>query len=640
MSVRTPLLTAALLALTVALPAPGQPGQEKIEGLLHYYTAEKTPTAEDLEGREAAQVAEAKATLKVFHDFRFTDTLLTSGIKFRHQPTDAGRKDYVGDHYDHGNGLPIADVDGDDRYDVYFISQFGRNELWRNLGDGTFEDITHEAVALERAISVTGSFADVDNDGDADLFVTTVRSGNVLLENDGKGRFKDITAAAGLGYVGHSSGAVFFDYDRDGRLDLFLTNVGVYTQNVRGRQDYYLGVTDAFAGHLKPERFERSILYRNEGGNRFKDVTEAVGLIDLGWTGDASTIDFNDDGFPDLYVPNMQGDDHYWENVGGERFVEKAAAHFPKTPWGSMGIKVFDFDNNGLVDILLTVMHSDMSADQEPSQEKKKSDMVWDDAMLQDGTNNIFGNALFQQVERGVFREVSDAMGAENYWPWGVSVEDVNADGWDDVFIAASMNYPFRYGVNSMLLNNRGEKFVDSEFLLGIEPRVHGYKMKPWFRLDCSGPDKVHWVCQKTGSEAQILVWGTLGTRTSAIFDLDDDGDLDIVTGEFNERPQVLISDLSDKKAIRFLKIVLVGSRSNRDGLGARVTVTAGDHRQTKVYDGKSGYLTQSRYPLYFGLGDATGVDRIEVRWPSGAVQTVEEVGPINRTIQIEEPPG
>ncbi len=632
---RTPLLTAILLALAVSVTARAQ---ETIEGLVYYYAGETTPKAEDLEGRRAAQLAQAKTALKVFYDFRFTDTLLTSGIKFRHQPTDAGLKDYAMVHYDHGNGLPIADVDGDDLYDVYLISQFGRNELWRNLGNGKFEDITDAAVALESEISVTGSFADVDNDGDADLFVTSVRTGNVLLENDGTGKFKDVTAAAGLGHVGHSSGAVFFDYDRDGLLDLFVTNVGVYTQNVRGRQGYYLGVTDAFAGHLKPERFERSILYRNEGGNRFKDVTEAVGLVDLGWTGDASPIDFNDDGFPDLYVPNMQGDDHYWENVGGERFVEKSTAFFPKTPWGSMGIKVFDFDNNGLMDIILTDMHSDMSADQQPSQEKMKSDIQWDDRMLQGGANNIFGNALFQQVEKGVFREVSDEMGAENYWPWGVSVEDVNADGWDDVFIAASMNYPYRYGVNSMLLNNRGEKLVDSEFLLGIEPRVHGYKMRPWFQLDCSGPERIHPVCQKADPDAKILVWGTLGTRTSAIFDLDDDGDLDIVTGEFNERPQVLISDLSTKRAIHYLKIRLVGSRSNRDGLGARVTVTAGDHRQTKFYDGKSGYLTQSRYPLYFGLGEATAVDRIEVRWPSGTVQTVDRVAEIDRLIQIEEP--
>ena len=137
-----------------------------------------------------------------------------SGITFRHRIVDDAGKTYKAAHYDHGNGLAIADVDGDGRTDLYFVSQVGGNQLWRSTGGGRFEDITASAgVAVPGKVSVSAGFADIDNDGDVDLYVTTVRGGNVLLQNDGKGRFRDITAAAGLTYVGHSSSAVFFDYD-------------------------------------------------------------------------------------------------------------------------------------------------------------------------------------------------------------------------------------------------------------------------------------------------------------------------------------------------------------------------------------------------------------------------------------------
>jgi len=166
---------------------------------------------------------------------------------------------------------------------------------------------------------------------------------------------------------------VFFDYDRDGLLDLYLCNVGVYTTDQLGSGGYYVGVLDAFGGHLKPERTERSILYRNLGGRRFQDVTEEVGLVDDAWTGDASPMDLNEDGFPDLYVLNMQGHDQYYENAGGTRFSRKTRAIFPKTPWGSMGIGAFDFDNDGDMDVMVTDMHSDMSEEVGLELEKLKS---------------------------------------------------------------------------------------------------------------------------------------------------------------------------------------------------------------------------------------------------------------------------
>ena len=233
---------------------------------------------------------------------------------------------YKAAHYDHGTGIAVADVDGDGLTDIYFVNQIGGNQLWKNAGGGKFQDITATAgVAVPGKVGVSASFADIDNDGDADLYATTVRGGNMLFENDGRGRFRDISAASGLGYVGHSSAAVFFDYDRDGRLDLFLVNVGRYTTDtlVDAGNKYYGAFEDAFTGHLKPERAERSILFHNEGGNRFVDVSKRMGLVDVSWSGDASVVDVNDDGWLDLYVLNMQGNDEYYENAGGKRFVRQ-----------------------------------------------------------------------------------------------------------------------------------------------------------------------------------------------------------------------------------------------------------------------------------------------------------------------------
>ena len=608
-----------------------------------------------VESRKQAQLSTVEA-INVFCDFQFEDRHQESDIRFVSHVVDDASRYYKGVHYDHGCGIAIADVDGDARHDIYFVTQLGRNELWRNLGDGRFADITDSAgVGLEDRIGVTASFADIDNDGDPDLYVTTVRNGNVMFRNDGEGKFVDISSASGLDYVGHSSAAVFFDFDRDGLLDLFLTNVGKYTTEAVGRGDYYVGFKDAFAGHLKPDRIEKSILYQNQGDNRFEDVTQQMGLEDDSWTGDASPLDANQDGWPDLYVLDMQGNDEYFENDGGKRFIKKSGELFPSTPWGSMGIKVFDFDNDGLLDIYITDMHSDMSEEVGPESEKLKARMQWPDSFLNSDGINIFGNAFFHNVSSRredtpdedpspvatQFKEISDQIGAENYWPWGLSVGDLNADGFDDVFIASSMNFPWRYAVNSLLLNDRGQKFVDAEYILGVEPRRDGRTAFPWFE---GGNAALEWFDYlklenvPSGDNVHCEFWGTVGSRSSVIFDLDDDGDLDIVTNDFNSEPMVLVSNLTEKKAgIHFLKVKLVGTQSNRNGLGARVQVHTGPDVFLKVHDGQSGYLSQSDYPLYFGLGDIKTVDSIVVQWPSGVRQTVG--GPISagQTIEIEE---
>ena len=336
----------------------------------------------------------------------------------------------------------------------------------------------------------------------------------------------------------------------------------------------------------------------------------------------------------------MQGDDHYWENRDG-KFTDRTKEFFPMSPWGAMGVKFFDYNLDGELDLILTDMHSDMSMPQDPSVEKQKSEIFFDPEFLASDGDNIWGNAFWENRGGGKFEEVSDRIGAENYWPWGVSVDDLNADGYEDVFIASSMNYPFRYGVNSVLLNNNGEKLMESAFLLGVEPRRGGAMDKVWFTLDCSGPDRDHRHCQggegEPARDGEVIVRGALGTRSSVLVDFDDDGDLDIITSEFNAEPQVLVSDLADRKEIRFLKVRLVGTKSNRSGVGATVRVHAGSKTYTKLNDGKSGYLSQSDFPLYFGLGDSEKVDRVEVTWPGGATQAVTDAIPVNDLLVIEE---
>jgi enediyne biosynthesis protein E4 len=591
---------------------------------------------ESLSDRARAQ-RETVGQFKVFYEFQFVDRVKASGITFTHHIVDDSGLYYKLVHYDHGSGVAAADVDGDGLPDIYFVNQRGGSQLWKNLGGGRFVNITAQAgVALADKVGVAVSFADVDNDGDQDLFVSTVRQGNVLFENDGKGHFADISKAAGVDHVGHSSGAVFFDYDNDGLLDLYLCNVGRYTVDNK-RAGAFVGLPDAFSGHLHPDRSETAILYHNLGGKRFRDVTSEVGLGNAGWSGDASVADLNGDGLPDLYALNMQGANHYFENQGGKRFVDKTPEYFPKTSWGAMGVKFFDYDNDGRPDLFVTDMHSDMSEVIPPEREKLKARMQWSNEFLQgDASKYVFGNSLFHNLGGGKFDEVSDQLGVENYWPWGPSVADLNADGWQDVFIASSMNYPFRYGINSVLLNNRGARFLDSEFLLGVEPRREGGTQTRWFDVDCAQPEMSKLEGCK-GQTGKVTVMANRGTRSSVVLDVDGDGDLDIVTNEFNSQPQVLISDLSGRRRVHWLGIVLIGTMSNRNGLGAVVRVSSGGRVVTQWNDGKSGYLSQSVLPLYFGLDDSSAVDRVEVDWPSGRRQVVTSGLRPDTTLRITE---
>ncbi len=600
---------------------------------------------------------ESRNDFQIFYDFTFTDIQSTSGINFLHRIVDDAGKNYKAVHYDHGNGIAVADINGDDLLDIYLVTQVGPNALYQNLGNGKFKDITDvSGTAVKDVIGVSASFADIDNDGDDDLYVTNVRSPNVLFENLGDGKFKDISKQSGLDFSEHSSAATFFDFDRDGKLDVFVAVVGEYTTNsvaiVEGTVDeegigydakYYVGHKDAFAGHLHKRRQRMSHLFRNLGNNQFEDVTESTQLMDYGWTGDATAIDLNNDGWQDLYVLSMQGLDQYWENQNGKIFINKTDEYFPNSPWGAMGVKSLDFDNDGLMDLMISDMHSDMSEKIGLEKEKLKANWIrknWSPNFLKVGERGIYGNALFKKSKDGSYKEVSGDLNVENYWPWGISVADLNADSWQDLLLTSSMNYPFRYAPNSLLLNNKGRKFLDAEYIVGIEPRIENKTNKPWFQLDCVEKDKKNPICKKYNNK--VIVNGALGTRSSVIFDLDNDGDLDIVTNEFGDVPQVLLSNLLNNAAnqakANYLKIKLIGDSSNKNALGAVVKLTLGDNTKLiQVNDGKSGYLSQSSMPLYFGLGENQSIDNVEVIWPNGKRRIYKSNIKINALNKLNE---
>ena len=610
-----------------------------------------------LEPDRAAQVAGA-AAITARHDFAFTDRVGASGITFHHvSSTDSGAF-YRATHYDHGTAVAAADVDGDGRPDLYFVNQDGPNALFRNLGGGRFEDITARAkVAVGDRACVGASFADVDNDGDADLFVTSVRRGNLMFENDGHGAFTDVTDKAGLaGNEGHASGAVFFDYDDDGRLDLFVTDVGRYTSDEKRADGLFASLADAFAGHLHEDRFELSQLFHNLGGGRFEHVSVQARLVHSAWSGEAAPFDYDEDGHTDLYVLSMQGHDELWRNQGDGHFEQVSRKVFPATPWGAMGAKVLDWNGDGHLDLYVTDMHTDMASELAPADDKKKHDLakMFPPRFLATDGNHVLGNALFTARGAGAFDERSDAANVETGWPWGPSAGDLNADGWPDLFVTGGMCYPFRYRGNDVLLNEHGTRFASAEYVLGVEPRQR--IVRPWFDLDCDGADAGQDLCKGEGGpvliddtrDAQargkgaprkgaVTVWASRGSRSSVILDLDDDGDLDIVTNNYNDVPQVFISDLAARGPVHRVNVRLTGAGANRDALGAVVTVVAAGRAQVQLNDGKSGYLGQSSLPLYVGLGEADHADEVRVRWPGGKVQTVRGPFKSGTTIAIAQ---
>ncbi len=549
-----------------------------------------------------------------------------AGLAFRMQflATEQGEKFKV-NLYDHGSGVSVVDVDGDGLDDLFFANQLGPNALYRNRGDGTFEDVTERAgpLALPDGVCVAASFADYDRDGDQDAYLTTIRArgGNRLLRNDGGCRFTDVTEAAGLTLVAHSQSSAFFDYDADGDADLFVTNTAGWTvETFHEEGAYFEGRAQLFDLIDSPLEYNR--LYRNDGDGTFTDVTEAAGVKGVGWGGDTALLDYDADGRTDLLVTNMFGASQLWHNRGDGTFEETREHVLGKTSWGTIGAKAFDADGDGRLDLFLSDMHSDMwmapdfspkavqegvkfdtffgpRPDQDPtyglSPEKKRA--LYDRFRF-DPEKVVFGNTLFVQRESGRFEEVSDRANMETFWPWGTAAGDFDGDGDVDMFIAAGMGFPYFYWRNSLRMNRGDGTFEERAEQEGIEPPAGGRELP--IRLG--------------GKPAPR------SSRSAATLDFDGDGRLDVVVNNFNDRPYLLHNRFPQR---HWLGLRLRGVKSNPDAIGAIVTVRAAGRPHVRIVESSSGYLSQSSRTLHVGLGDAAEVESVEIVWPGGARQTV-----------------
>jgi hypothetical protein len=552
-----------------------------------------------------------------------------SGIDFRMSslPNEQGEV-FKLNLYDHGCGVVVGDYNGDGYDDIYFLNQLGRNALYKNKGDGTFIDVTQEAgVALGDRICVAGTFADYDNDGDQDLFVTSTRGGNVLFQNQGNGRFVNVTREAGVARVAHSQTAVFFDYDNDGYLDLFVTNSASWTTNEYDqRAHYYPGGATLFELVSSPKEY--NILYHNNRDGTFSDVTETAGLRGQGWGGDTAVFDYDGDGRLDLFVTNMFGASQLYRNEGNGTFTDVTRETLGRTSWGAIGAKCFDLNNDGQLDLCVVDMHSDMwmASDYDPRliNDKRKyrqmSGPKEDPALEQRVADQfriryndvVFGNTLFKNRGDGTFEEISDRANMETFWPWGVATGDFNNDGYEDVFLPSGMGLPYFYWHSYLMMNNGNETFTDRSATEGIDPPPGGIYQE-----------------SRHGEEPAVR-----SSRCAATADFDGDGRLDLVVNKFNERAYYYKNEFPRKNYAAFR---LTGGRSNRDAIGALVRLYAGPDVLTRQVQAAGGYLSQGSKTIHFGLGDRRAIDRVEIQWPSGVRQVIEHPEP-NRLHAISEP--
>jgi hypothetical protein len=562
----------------------------------------------------------------------FVDRAREAGVEFRMSflPGEQGEKFKI-NFYDHGAGVSVADVDGDGDDDLYFCNQLGPNALYRNEGGGRFVETTKAAgVGLEDRVSVASAFGDADGDGDQDLYVATTRGGNVFYRNRGDGTFEDATEAAGLSLVLHSQAATFFDADRDGDLDLLVANTAKWTTDVFDEQGrYYVGPERFFDLVLKSPG-EANRFYRNRGDGRFDDATMASGLQGTGWSGDVTVFDKDGDGDPDVFVANMFGRSHLYENDGRGRFVDVAAEALPRASWGTVGSKAFDHDGDGLLDLFLVDMHSDMWMDEtfDPTPEiaRTKYASVWgprgarlpqEEALFAstfaaDPAKVSFGNTLFRNLGGGRFDEVSGRAGVESFWPWGAATGDFDADGHEDVFVPSGMGYPFPYWPSPLFMNRGNGTFEDRAREWGLDPPPGGRLLE-----------------QRIGGRES-----TRGCRAAATADFDGDGRLDLVVANFNDRPSLLMNRAPKRRYVGFR---LVGTASPRDATGAIVKVRSDARWIVRQVSSATGYLAQSSRTLHFGLGDSASIDAVEIRWPSGLVQSLPPP-PVDAVHVVVEP--
>lgn len=519
----------------------------------------------------------------------FTDVTTAAGITFVHSFGDEKFSNLVEAV---GSGAAWLDYDQDGNLDVYlttgkYNSTISKgeapkvkplNRLYRNRGDGTFEDVTDKAgVGCADCYSMGVTVGDYDNDGFPDIYIANYGP-NTLFRNRGDGRFEDVSERAGVGDPRCSAAATWLDYDRDGHIDLY---VGNYIQFDAKYNLYY--APDGFPGPLAYAA-ESDRLYRNRGDGSFEDVTEKAGITAAGRAMSVAAADFDGDGFDDIYVSNDAMENFLYHNQGGKRFVEEAlpagvAYNNAGDSTAHMAVDFGDYDGDGRLDIFV----SDSSIS----------------SLFHNDGDNLFTDV---SVAAGVGRHSAQFVG------WGSFFFDFDNDGDLDIFkVNADLSRLF--GQEPQLFENLGGgKFRDDSEPLGDFFR-HEWMARGAAYGDYDNDGDLDVIIVNLNSPAVLLrndgqrnAWITLHLKGGM-------------------RPQV------DG----------VSKRSNRDALGAQATLTVAGRNQIAERRSSASYLSQNDERLHFGLGSADRIDRIEVRWPSGKTQILSDV-PARQLLVVEEP--
>ena len=504
-----------------------------------------------------------------------------------------------------GCGVAFYDYDNDGWLDIFLVNgwrlegfpagQEPTSHLFKNNRDGTFTDVTAKAGLVHHGWGQGVCIGDYDNDGFDDLFVSYFGK-NVLYHNNGDGTFTDVTDKAGVGGNGKrwNTGCAFVDYDRDGKLDLFVANyidMDLATAPVpESGPCLYKGVMVACG----PPGLKggKNILFHNNGDGTFTDVSEQSGILGANGTFGLGvlTADFDNDGWPDIYVANDSSPSALYQNKKNGKFEDIAlvagcALSADGKPQAGMGVSAADYDLDGNLDIVKTNFAGDT-----PS------------------LYHSLGGANFEDTT------FTAGLGAHTqYLGWGVGFVDFDNDGWADILICNGHVYPeveqlkteAGYAQHKLLYRNlRNGRFEE--------------------------------VTEAGGSGITTPV----AARGCAFGDFDNDGDIDMVVNTVNGPPQLLRCDSTSGN--NWIKVKLIGTKSNRSGIGARITCTVtmpGEtkpHRQIDEVRSGGGYFSQSDLRVHFGVGKATRVDVLDVRWPSGQVDAVRQVA-TNQLVYIKE---
>lgn len=519
------------------------------------------------------------------------DVTQATGINFTHTDGSSGKR-YIVETV--ASGLAVFDYDNDGDVDIYFLNGaplrgtetpklLPRNALWRNDGNWRFTDVTAASGLGDEGYGLGVATADYDNDGDQDVYISNFGP-NKLYRNNGDGTFSEVTQKAGVsdGNAKIGAGVAFLDMDADGDLDLFAARYVNFTyENHRGVR---FNGHPAYAGPLdySPSAFS---LFRSNGDGTFTDVSTKSGIAKFKGAGmGVICADVDNDGDTDLFVGNDQTGNFLFINDGKGNFKENAglagvAYDLAGRAQGSMGVECADIDNDGWFDLYVTTYQQELAT--------------------------LFrnqGGAVFEDVTRTT--KAGD--GTLRYVKWGVGVVDLDNDSHRDLFIACGH------------LHDNVHLF-DSTTLYEC----------PGIVLRNTGNGKFQNESEKAGDGLKVK----RSARGAAFDDLDNDGDLDVVILNSRREPTILRNDSS---AGHWLRIQLLGAKSNRDAIGARVAVVTGDLSLIDEVRSGRGYQSDYGRRLHFGLGKRERVDRVEVRWPSGRKDIIREPQ-IDRLLIIRE---